>query len=78
MAREINAHKTNGDKTIITFNVIRSPFVYEKHICRIVEQMVLNGYINEFIDRFEYDMLCCEKGFEVLNNSSHQKESENV
>lgn len=30
LTREINAHKTNGDKTIITFNVIRAPFVYEK------------------------------------------------
>lgn len=49
-----------------------------EHICRIVEQMVLNGYINEFIDRFEYDMLCCEKGFEFLNNSKHQEEPENV
>ena len=49
-----------------------------EHICRIVEQMVHNGIFDKFIDRFEFDMLCCEKGFEILNNLKYKEDPESV
>ena len=55
-----------------------TPQNIREHICRIVEQMVHNGYIDKFIDRFEFDMLCCEKGFEILNNLKYKEDPESV
>ena len=58
--------------------VAGTPQNIREHICRIVEQMVHNGYIDEFIDRFEYDILCCEKGYEVLTASECLEDVSNV
>ena len=40
-----------------------------ENICRVVEQMVRNGYFDLFIDRYEYDMECCEKGSEIVEQT---------
>ena len=37
-----------------------------ENICRIVEVMMEQNRFDYFIDRYEYDMKCCEKGAEVF------------
>ena len=37
------------------------------NICRIVQQMMEQSRFDYFIDRYEYDMKCCEKGAEILD-----------
>lgn len=39
-----------------------------ENICRIVEQMMTNKLFDEYIDRYEYDMKCWDKGIEVMDN----------
>ena len=37
-----------------------------ENVCRIVEVMMVQNRFDYFIDRYEYDMKCCEKGAEIL------------
>lgn len=37
-----------------------------ENVCRIVEVMMEQNRFDYFIDRYEYDMKCCEKGSEIL------------
>ena len=38
-----------------------------ENICRIVKVMMDQHHFDYFIDRYEYDMKCCEKGAEILD-----------
>lgn len=38
-----------------------------ENICRIVKVMMEQNHFDYFIDRYEYDMKCCEKGAEILD-----------
>ena len=38
-----------------------------ENICSIVEVMMEQSRFDYFIDRYEYDMKCCEKGAEILD-----------
>ena len=38
-----------------------------ENICRIVKVMMEQSRFDYFIDRYEYDMRCCEKGSEILD-----------
>lgn len=38
-----------------------------ENICRIVQVMMEQSRFDYFIDRYEYDMKCCEKGAEILD-----------
>ena len=38
-----------------------------ENICRIVEVMMEQNRFDYFINRYEYDMKCCEKGAEILD-----------
>lgn len=40
-----------------------------ENICRVVDQMMLNGFFDEYIDQFEYDMKCFDAGYELLNKA---------
>ena len=39
-----------------------------ENICRIVEVMMEQNRFDYFIERYEYDIKCCEKGMEVLES----------
>lgn len=39
-----------------------------ENVCRIVEVMMEQNRFDYFIDRYEYDLKCCEKGMEVLES----------
>lgn len=38
-----------------------------ENICRVVAVMMDQNRFDYFIDRYEYDMKCCEKGAEILD-----------
>lgn len=38
-----------------------------ENICRVVEVMMEQNHFDYFIDRYEYDMKCCEKGAEIMD-----------
>lgn len=38
----------------------------EDNICRIVEQASVSGFFDYFIERFEYELSCFEKGNELV------------
>lgn len=37
------------------------------NICRVVDQMMVNGFFDKYIDKFEFDMKCFDKGYELLS-----------
>ena len=39
----------------------------QENICRIISQMMAHKYFDLYIDRFEYDIKCCEKGSEYVS-----------
>lgn len=49
---DVDTQYVSGDR-----NTIRS------NICRIVEQCVKNGFLNEYIDNYEFWLACFEKGY---------------
>lgn len=38
------------------------------NICRVVEQMVINNYFDNYVQRFEYTCKCFDVGDEILTN----------
>lgn len=40
------------------------------NICLIVQKMMENGLFDEYIDQFEDDMKCFDKGYELLHEGS--------
>ena len=38
-----------------------------ENICRVVEVMMEQNHFDYFIDRYEFDMKCCEKGAEIMD-----------
>ena len=43
-----------------------------ENICRIVNQAMVHNYFDRFIERFEYDMKCCEKGAEFIEQEGNE------
>lgn len=54
-SQEIDTQYISGTKDTIVNN-----------ICRIVEQIFEKGFFKEYVDRYEYELLCFEKGDELL------------
>lgn len=52
---DIDTQYISGDRDSIRSN-----------ICRIVEQAMLHGFFDSYIDGFEYMITCCDKGNEML------------
>ncbi|MBM6685401.1 hypothetical protein H9X90_05205 [Faecalicatena contorta] len=52
---DIDTQYVRGDRDTIRPN-----------ICRIVEQAMLHGFFDSYIDGFEYMITCCDKGNEIL------------
>lgn len=55
-SREIDTQYISGTRDTIRENV-----------CRVVRQMVESGYFESYIGMFEYDMMCFERGYELLD-----------
>ena len=66
-------HSTMDQKYRIEYDGIDTQYIsgtretIRENICRIVEVMMKQKYFDYFIDRYEYDMKCCEKGAEILD-----------
>lgn len=64
---------TSGKKFKIEYEEIDTQLLsgtrdtIRENICRVVEQMMMNGNFDQFIDQYEYDMKCCEKGAEIFD-----------
>lgn len=39
-----------------------------ENICRVVHQACISGYFNYFIERYEYELACFERGNELFEN----------
>ena len=37
-----------------------------ENICKIVSQMMQNRYFDDYIDQYEFEMLCFDKGHEII------------
>lgn len=66
-------HSTMDQKYHVEYDGIDTQYIsgtretIRENICRIVEVMMKQKYFDYFIDRYEYDMKCCEKGAEILD-----------
>lgn len=54
-SQEIDTQYITGTKETIVDN-----------ICRVVEQMCIHNFFNEYIDRYEYELSCFERGDEII------------
>lgn len=49
-----------------------------ENICRIVHQACLSGYFQQFVERYEYELACFERGNELFEQerlTKHTKET---
>ena len=66
-------HSTMDQKYRVEYDGIDTQYIsgtretIRENICRIVEVMMKQNRFDYFIDRYEYDMKCCEKGAEILD-----------
>lgn len=66
-------HKTMDQKYRVEYDGIDTQYIsgtrdtIQENICRVVEVMMEQHYFDYFINRYEYDMKCCEKGAEILD-----------
>ena len=66
-------HSSLDQKYRIEFDGIDKQFIpgtretIRENICRIVQVMMEQSRFDYFIERYEYDMKCCEKGAEILD-----------
>ena len=66
-------HSSLDQKYRIEFDVIDTQYIpgtretIRENICRIVQVMMEQSRFDYFIERYEYDMKCCEKGAEILD-----------
>lgn len=66
-------HSTMDQKYHVEYDGIDTQYIsgtretIRENICRIVKVMMEQSFFDYFIDRYEYDMKCCEKGAEILD-----------
>ena len=66
-------HSTMDQKYHVEYDGIDTQYIsgtretIRENICRIVKVMMEQKRFDYFIDRYEYDMKCCEKGAEILD-----------
>lgn len=66
-------HSSLDQKYRIEFDGIDTQYIpgtretIRENICRIVQVMMEQSRFDYFIERYEYDMKCCEKGAEILD-----------
>lgn len=66
-------HSTMDQKYRVEYDGIDTQYIsgtrdtIRENICRIVEVMMEQNRFDYFIDRYEYDMKCCERGAEILD-----------
>ena len=66
-------HSTMDQKYRVEYDGIDTQYIsgtretIRENICRIVEVMMEQNRFDYFIDRYEYDMKCCEKGAEIID-----------
>lgn len=66
-------HSTMDQKYHVEYDGIDTQYIsgtretIRENICRIVKVMMDQHHFDYFIDRYEYDMKCCEKGAEILD-----------
>lgn len=49
----------------------------EENICLIVEQALSTGYFDKYIDRYEYELSCFERGNELFETERLEKSNDN-
>lgn len=67
-SKKVDAQYISGTKETIVEN-----------ICRIVHQACLSGYFQRFVERYEYELACFERGnelFEQERSTAHAKEDD--
>ncbi|MBC5688192.1 hypothetical protein H8S37_04490 [Mediterraneibacter sp. NSJ-55] len=64
--KDIDGHFRFEREGIDTQYISGTRETIRENICRIVEQAMNVKYFDYYINRYEYDMECYEKGFEIL------------
>ena len=66
-------HSTMDQKYHVEYDGIDTQYIsgtretIRENICRMWKVMMEQNHFDYFIDRYEYDMKCCEKGAEILD-----------
>ena len=77
-------HKSFDGKFKLEFESIDTQYIsgtretIRGNICRVVDQMMKNGFFDEYIGWFEYDLECFRRGDEVLRVEQEASEKEMV
>ena len=65
-------HLDHGSAYRVEFSDIDTQYIsgsretIRPNICRIVEQAMKNHYFDHYIDRFEFEIACCDRGIALL------------